>query len=176
MTAKEEQVHSQFTLLPMQKVLIALDYDPTAQKVAEIGYSLSKTMNAELYLLHVVAENSYYSSLDYSPIMGFTGFSNLDPALTINVEEVKRVSLDFLEQTKLHLGDENIRTVVAEGDSAHNIIEVAKSLKVDLIVMGTLSKKWLEKVIMGSVAENVLKHSPIPMLIIPTWGLAEKKS
>lgn len=170
MVTLNEQTESSFRLLPMRKVLIALDYDPTAQKVAEMGYSLAKSMNAEVVLLHVIAENSYYSTLDYSPIMGFTGFSNLDPAMNINIEEVKRASFEFLDKTRNHLGDETIETAVAEGDFADSILEAAKELNADLIVMGTVSKKWLEKVIVGSVAENVLKHSTIPLFIIPTKG------
>jgi nucleotide-binding universal stress UspA family protein len=46
----------------LKKVLIALDYDPTAQKVAETGYSLAKTMGAEVILLHVISDPVYYSS------------------------------------------------------------------------------------------------------------------
>ena len=170
MVTLNEQTESSFTLMPIRKVLIALDYDPTAQKVAEMGYSLANSMHAEVVLLHVIAENNYYSTLDYSPIMGFTGFSNLDPALNINIEEVKRASFEFLDKTRIHLGDEKITTAVAEGDFADSILETAKELNVDLIVIGTVSKKWLEKAIVGSVAENVLKHSNIPLLIIPTKG------
>lgn len=170
MTTFIENPGSKFTLKPMQRVLIALDYDPTAQKVAETGYSLAKAMNAEVILLHVVAEHGYYNGLDYSPIMGFTGFANMDPALNINVDEVKIASLEFLEKTKIHLGDENIKTVVAEGEFADSIRETARIHNADLIVMGTVSKKWLEKAIMGSVAENVLRHSNIPVFIIPTKG------
>jgi len=58
----------------IKKVLIALDYNPTAQKVAEAGFSVAKTMNAEVILLHVVSEPVYYSSEEYSPIMGSNGF------------------------------------------------------------------------------------------------------
>ena len=57
----------------MKKVLIALDYDPTAQKVAETGNLLAGSMNAEVILLHVISDPVYYSSMDYSPIMGFSG-------------------------------------------------------------------------------------------------------
>jgi len=62
----------------MKKILIAIDYDPTAQKVAEEGFELAKTMGAEVVLLHVIADPVYYSSTDYSPIMGFTGYLNTD--------------------------------------------------------------------------------------------------
>ena len=61
----------------MKKVLIALDYNPTAQKIAETGYRLAKAMNARTVLLHVIADPTYYSSLNYSPIMGFDTFSNV---------------------------------------------------------------------------------------------------
>jgi nucleotide-binding universal stress UspA family protein len=44
--------------IKMKKVLIALDYNPTAQKVAEVGFSMAKSMNAEVSLLHVIADGS----------------------------------------------------------------------------------------------------------------------
>ena len=63
----------------MKKVLISLDYNPTSQKVAEMGFDLAKSMGAEVTLLHVVFDPVYYASLDYSPIMGFSGFLNEEP-------------------------------------------------------------------------------------------------
>ena len=81
----------------MKKVLIALDYNPTAQKVAELGFAMAKAMNAEIALLHVISDPVYYSSVNYSPIMGFTGFMDMDPQqLNIN-EELKKASQHFLE-------------------------------------------------------------------------------
>lgn len=151
-----------------KKVLIALDYDPTAQQVAEKGYSLAKAMNAEVVLVHVVAEDAYYSSLTYSPIMGFNGFISSDPALLVNTDELKKASEDFLDKSKKHLGDENITTMVVEGDFAEGILESAKDLKADLIIMGSHSKRWLEKVLMGGVTEQVFNKTTIPLLIIPT--------
>ena len=58
----------------MNRVLIALDYNPTAQKVAELGFSMAKAMNAEVILLHVITDPQFYSSAGYSPIMGFAGY------------------------------------------------------------------------------------------------------
>ena len=61
----------------IKKVLIALDYDPTAEKVAEVGFALAKSMGAEAVLMHVMADPVYYSSTGYDPIMGYTGFMDL---------------------------------------------------------------------------------------------------
>jgi len=152
----------------MKKVLIALDYNPTAQKIAETGFSLAKTMKAEIILIHVMSDMAYYSSMIYSPIMGFGGYMNIDPLQLKNVDFLKKASQHFLDKSKQHLGDETIKTLVKEGDFAEAILKTAKDLQVDIIVMGSHSRRWLEDIIMGSVTEKVLHHTTVPLFIIPT--------
>lgn len=151
----------------MKKILIAIDYNPTAQHIAESGYSLAKSMNAEVTILHVVADYTYYSSLDYSPVLGFDSFSNLGALQSNTVIELQNAAKDYLEKIKNHLGDESIRTLVKEGDTGDAVLSAAKELNVDIIVMGTHGRRGLDKILMGSVAEKVLRHSEVPMFIIP---------
>jgi len=151
----------------MQKVLIALDYDPTAQKVAEVGFSMAKAMNAEVTLLHVISDPLYYSSMEYSPIMGFNGFMETGPS-QLNNEALKVAALSFLDKSRHHLGDKTIHTLVNEGDLAESILKTAKGMHADVIVMGSHSRKWLENIVMGSVTEKVLRHTSVPLFIIPT--------
>jgi nucleotide-binding universal stress UspA family protein len=155
----------------MKNILIALDYNPTAQKVAETGYSLAKAMKAKTTLLHVVSDVTYYSSLDYSPIMGFGGFSAAYTAQPDTIGEIKKVAQTYLDNSRHHLGDEQIQTVVKSGEYGETILKTATELGADIIVMGTHSKRGLEKLLVGSVAENVLHHSLIPVLIIPTRAI-----
>jgi nucleotide-binding universal stress UspA family protein len=152
----------------MKKIIIALDYDPTAQKVAEAGFSLAKSMKAEITLLHVISDPVYYSSVEYSPVMGFTGYMEMGQMQSVTIARLKEASLQYLEKIKEHLGDKEIQTMVSEGDFADSILSTAKEIKADLIVMGTHSRKWLENILMGSVAEKVLHHTSIPMYVIPT--------
>lgn len=151
----------------MKKILVAIDYNPTAQGIAERGYELAKSMNAEIILLHVVADYTYYSSLDYSPIMGFDTFSNLGVVQTNTVIELQNAADEYLQKCKKHLGDPSIKTLVKDGDSGDAIIEAANNLKADVIVLGSHSRKGLDKILMGSVAEKVLRHSKVPLFIIP---------
>ena len=151
----------------MKKVLIALDLDPTAQKVAETGYTFAKTMEAEVILVHVMVDSMYYSSIENFPIMGYTG-SVIAPLLLNSGNDSKNESQNYLDKIKHHLGDNTIQTIVKEGDFADIILMTAEELKVDVIVMGSHSHKWLEEVLMGSVTEKVLHNSSIPLFIIPT--------
>ena len=93
----------------MKKVLIALDYDPTAQKIAETGYSLAKTMGAEAILLHVISDPVYYSSREYDPIMGFSGYLEAGQLQLDSVEGLKKASQHYLEKSKQHLGDKQFK-------------------------------------------------------------------
>jgi nucleotide-binding universal stress UspA family protein len=152
----------------MKKVLIAVDYDPTAQKVAEQGFSLAKSMGAEVILLHVISDVLYYASTEYSPIMGFDGFMNSGPLELDNEEMLKQASQVFLDKSKQHLGDDTIQTMVKEGDLAESILKTAKDIHADIIVMGSHSRKWLENILLGSATEKVLHHTSIPLFIVPT--------
>lgn len=152
----------------IRKVLIALDYDPTAQKVAEQGFSLAKNMGAEVILLHVLNDPTYYASIEYSPIMGIGGYIDVSQYQLGTEDGLKLASQHFLDQMKLHLKDSTIHTVVSVGDIAETILITAKEFHADFIVLGSHSRKWLENIVVGSVAEDVIRHTRIPLFIIPT--------
>lgn len=152
----------------MNKILIAMDYDPTAQKIAEAGYGVAKAMGAEVVLLHVISDPVYYATRDYSPIMGFNGYMDVGSIQLESIEGLTEASYQFLEKTKAHLGDENIKTMVKEGDFAEVILKIAKEVHASIIVIGSHSQKWLEKIVMGSVTEKVLSQTDIPLFVIPT--------
>ena len=148
----------------MKKVLIALDYGISARKIAEQGYNLAKSMKAKVTLLHVVADETYYSSIDAGPFMGFYGydFFNMDDKNTL-----MESSLNFLEKIKSHLKDPDIEIIAEKGDFSTVILDVATRNHSSIIVLGAHSKNWLVRTVMGSVTESVLSDSKIPMFIIP---------
>jgi len=156
----------------MKKILITLDYEPSATKVAEEGYAIAKALQAKVILMHVVADASYYSASEYTPIMGFTGFNNVD--INNLIDGLKDEAQRFLNESKAHLGDGDIETGVVEGDFAPSILDFAREKEVDMIVMGTYGRRGINKLLMGNLAEKVLHDSPIPVLVIPTKDVEHK--
>lgn len=148
-------------------VLIALDNNAGAMRIAGLGYELAEALHAHTILLHVTSDATYYSSLNYTPILGYDHFSNLDVVQSDTVSKLKNTAWDYLGNVKKNLGDETIETVIKEGDYTENILQMASDMKADIIVMGTHSRKGLDKVLLGSVAENVLHLATVPMFIIP---------
>jgi nucleotide-binding universal stress UspA family protein len=55
-----------------------------------------------------------------------------------------------------------------EGEFAETILNCARELEADIIVIGSQSKGWIGNIVIGSVTEEVLRHTTIPLLIVPT--------
>ncbi|SRR5258706_699595 len=148
----------------MKKALIAIDYNPCAKKVAEMGYEFARSMNAEVCIVHAIADISYYS-MEYVPLMGFEGFS--PDCVFKSTDEQKLEAKRFLAAVVTHLSDSKIKTMVLNGKTSKVILEFAEGYKADLIVMGTHSHNAFEKT-MGDVTARLIKHTKIPVLVIPT--------
>ena len=128
----------------MKKIIIAIDYAPSAQKIVEQGYEIGKALNAEIILMHIIDDVISYSPPLYDPIMGFTGFAETDYFGSDAMNILKVEANNFLEKTTLHLQDNNIKTLAIIGDVADTILKTAKLEKVNLIVIGTHSINFLE--------------------------------
>ena len=83
-----------------KNVLIALDYNPNASKIAEIGFSFAKAMNAEITLLHVVENEVYYTTFMTSPLTGLGDFDNAAFYQYMNNDGLNEAANYYLEKIK----------------------------------------------------------------------------
>lgn len=148
----------------MKQILIALDYDPTARKVAESGFEMAKAMGAHVTLLHVLVAPEMYAGV-YGD-MGVWQINAIDQVEAF--KNIETASQSFLERAKKHLGSKSIDILLKEGDTAQMILQIAAETKAECIVMGSHSSKWLESILLGSVTAEVLRKTDIPMYIVPT--------
>lgn len=151
----------------LKKVLIIVDYDPTAQFVAETGFSMAQSMGAKIILLHVISAPAYYLK-EYSPVLGFSGFSNKNFLQTDDINGLKKASLYFLNLFKLYLGDKTIQTHVEEGSFTDSILKTVRHFNVDLVITASHSRKWMGIIGTDSVQEKALNTISIPFFIVPT--------
>lgn len=106
-----------------------------------------------------------------------TAIEPLPPAAGINEswrlkleEESEAEAKDYLnklvDRLNLKSAGINVQTVVVHGRPAGNILKYASQNKVDLIIMSTHGRSGIFQWVFGSVAEKVLRHSPVPVLIV----------
>lgn len=149
----------------MKKVLIALDYHPVSEKVAEAGYVLAQNLDAQVCLLHVLNSVGFYGT-QYPTFMGYDGYSGMGPDLDLALE-MRNIAEEFIEKARTHLNDERVSTHIADGDTAATILNYAEEWGADVLVMGTHSHSALEKLLVGTVAGKIIEKTTTPLYLIP---------
>ncbi|TRO66499.1 universal stress protein [Christiangramia sabulilitoris] len=149
----------------MKRVLIGVDYNPRSEKVVQEGYNLAKKLGAQVCLIHVLADVSYYG-INYPNFMGFEGYNEMQVDLNV-ISELREVAKKFLLTAAEHLEDPGVTTHLAEGPTSSAILTYSKEWNADLLVLGTHSHSVLEKVLMGTTASRILERTKIPVYLIP---------
>lgn len=144
-------------------VLIPLDFAGCADLVALHAADLCLALGAQATLLNVVDP----------PVGG--GDLGLHPPEGADLNAEARSALDAL---RLHF---DVRQVpvqlrLAHGPVVEQILSAQKELGAELILMGTHGRTGLRRLVLGSVAEQVLRHSPVPVLVVPSQGAPDRPS
>jgi len=139
----------------LKKILWATDFSDEAQEALLYAEAMAKAFRAKLIALHVVP--------DFSP--AFYDFASaLKGEIGRRVATVKNGARKKLETLSKSKGI-SLDIIIQEGTASKKIIEVAEREKADLIVLGRRGLSAIEKLFIGSVANQVLRNSPVPILI-----------
>lgn len=142
--------------LMYKKMLISTDGSENAAVAEEHGLALAQQLGASVTVLHVV--EVIHSSRSISSPTSLM----LDEQKDLLMAEGKKIVEKVVEKGK-KMGV-RVDPVVAEGHPANEIIEHAQDF--DIVVVGTLGKSGFSHLMMGSVAEKVVRHSPVPVLVV----------
>lgn len=142
-----------------KNILIAVDGSSASDRGLAEGLRLAKATGGKVILLHVVnallleseaASTAYYHALSES--------------FQKQGEEILGKAAATASETGVEFEQKLIVKIGAL--ASDEIVSVAKNSKVDLIVIGTHGRRGLKRVVMGSDAELVLRHSPVPVLMV----------
>ena len=139
----------------LKKILVPIDFSACSRKALQYALPLARQFGAELVLLHVVPPTYYSTDLSYT-------------APVFPEDEVRDFTAQKLAAlTAAQIGDQVPgRSVVRIGQPVHEIVETARELKIDLIIVSTHGNTGLKHLLLGSVAENVVRHAPCPVLVV----------
>jgi nucleotide-binding universal stress UspA family protein len=154
--------------MKINKILIGIDDTTYAHHAAVYGFDLARDYNATVGLVHIIEPVIIPSS----PGDNLTGVP-MDSTFGIQEAEIANMqttqSEAVIERTIKEFGEGlEITTFTQYGLTADGIINCSKEFKADLIVIGTHKRSGFERLISGSIAEEVIRHSAIPVLVVPT--------
>ena len=144
------------------RILCPIDFSEHSLAALDVALKVAQQNDAKLYLLNV------------APLpAGAAGFPPvpLDPYPYL--EKDRQQQLAKLAREKIP-GSVRYETLVVNGDPAEQVLGIARSVEADLIVMGTHGRKGLSHLVLGSVAERVVRESPTPVLTAHSKGQLRK--
>lgn len=148
------------------KILVAIDFSPASPQLLSYAAKLGQRLHGELHLLHVLEPLIAYD------VAG--SFPEEAPALTFDAKET--VTIKRLAEQRLELLAHTVRDkwtgsiitgVTDEFDTQEALQNYASEHDMDLVILGNHCRSFLSSLFAGSIAEEMIRHSTIPVLIIP---------
>lgn len=145
--------------LSIRRILVPVDFSDAAHGVLEYALDLARDRNAEVTLLHVVG----IPVAPFDPAYGVAA----DPKMVVDLQSGAERGLADLAAK---FPGAPVRTRVLTGSPSREIVREAKEWNADLVVVGTHGRTGLRHVFLGSVAENVVRLCPCPVLTLRLKG------
>jgi nucleotide-binding universal stress UspA family protein len=137
-----------------KKILIATDFSSGSDEALDHAIDLAKQMAASLDIVYVLEPIAQELPLGLTPSDGPAQIASIDRELAARAARALGAGL-------------SCRAIMLEGGAATEIVQRARDLGADLIVIGTHGRRGLAHALLGSVAERVVQRAPCPVLTVP---------
>lgn len=141
--------------MSFRKILVAVDESAFAARAADVGFELARSLGAEVAIIHVVDP-----AVDaYAPEGGIP----LSQLVTLAQQDGRRLLGAFAQRAALQPAPHEFIHV---GKVATEIVKAANDWPADLIVIGSHGRGGIDRLLLGSVAEAVMRHAACPVLVV----------
>jgi nucleotide-binding universal stress UspA family protein len=146
-----------------RKIMIATDGSDCSKLAVDKGLEFALLSGGTVYAVYVVSTTYLY------PINGdYFSSIGVNPYWERMREAFKKQGQQAVDYVK-GLGEMkgvNVKSVLLEGNPSEELIRYADEEKMDIVIMGTVGKTGLDRVLLGSVAGNLVRHSKVPVMVV----------
>lgn len=144
--------------LCLNRILVPTDFSSLSKKALEYATTLAKQLGAELTLVHVLAP-------EIPPT--FDGYLIPSPIASPEIAPTQeKKELKALVSAARRSGVQEVHSMIRRGLASHEIVDTAKELNIDLIVIATHGYTGWKHFCIGSTAERVVRAAPCPVLVV----------
>jgi nucleotide-binding universal stress UspA family protein len=151
-----------------KKIMIATDGSDCSKQAVDKGIEFARLSGGTVYAVYVVSTvefsavdgGDYLSSIGMNPYLG-----SIYEAMYDAMKKQGQQAVNYVKG----LGEKkgvNVETVLLEGHPADELIKYAEEEKMDIVIMGTIGKTGLDRLLLGSVTGNLVRHSKVPVMVI----------
>jgi nucleotide-binding universal stress UspA family protein len=146
--------------MKIKKILVPIDFSKHSLKALDYAVEFGKTFAAELHVLFVIEPMAYATPADF--------YAGMTTQLSSLITEQRRSATTQLNAVEKRLAKKGVRvkTVLRSGIVYQEILEAAGKSRADLIIHATHGRTGLSHLLMGSVAERIVRSATCPVLTI----------
>lgn len=150
----------------MKKILAAVDFSNASAAVANTAAEMAMAFGAELHLLHVIEPEPTYTAYGFTP--------DEFPVIHTFRQDTRVRAQKTLEEAAGNVATADLRPITHLGDGSplHVLLEAVETVGADLVVVGSHGHGVVASLLLGSVAEGMVRKSTVPTLVVPA-GRAE---
>ena len=144
-------------MVEIKRILYPIDFSECSYQVLPYVLYVAEKYDAEIYLLYVVDDLRQFAGM-HVPHTSISNF--IEEALVESEKMLDKICDEHLQSCP------NVQRRLVMGDPRVEILKMVKSEKIDLVIIGSHSRRGLERIIFGSVAEYVVKNASVPVLTV----------
>lgn len=150
----------------MKTIVAAVDFSNATPGVLEAAVKVARAFGSSLHLLHVLEPEPSYTAYGFTP--------DEFPAIHLFQEEARKRATARLDELLAKAGGEvpGVTVHLAEGSPLHAVLDYVKKVDADLVILGTHGHGAVASLLLGSVAEGMVRKAVVPTMVIPA---AEEK-
>ncbi|TAE78146.1 MAG: universal stress protein [Verrucomicrobia bacterium] len=148
----------------MKTIVAALDFSNATPLVLHAAVEYARAFGASLQLLHVVEPEPSYTAYGFTP--------DEFPAIHMFQEEARKRAGARLEELRVQVVGQvpNVSAHLVEGSPLHTLVDHLKKQQADLVILGSHGHGAVAALLLGSVAEGMVRKALLPTLVIPAPG------
>jgi universal stress protein A len=156
----------------LQHILVPTDFSDASSAAVTYGVAFARAFGARLHLLHAAVRHELDVIVERQRAIEFFLADASTATSPLELDDVgRRAAHEILGKLLTHEDQETLKVeyvlrAAGSGGPYVQIVRYAKELEVDLIIMGTHGRGFMAHMLMGSVAEKVVRHSPCPVLTV----------
>lgn len=148
----------------IKKILIGVENSEHAMKAIETGFDLAHRLDAEIALAHIIEP----VVMQQTPDAGMLGTNDIS-YFPVEMGEIQNEqSVKLLDDVEARFAQgKTCKRYIEVGKPSTDLVGYAQDFGADMIVIGTHGRTGIDRLLMGSVAEHVVRHSHVPVLVVP---------
>ena len=142
----------------MKNILVSFDFDDNEQLLIDKALEFAKAFDAKVWLIHIAAPDPDFVSYEAGP-------QYIRDQRAEDLREEHKLLQKYSE--RLNQNGIDAEGLLVQGATTDMIIKEAKKLNTDMIIAGHNKRNFLYEIFVGSVSEDIIQRSNIPVLVVP---------